>query len=239
MNARHETDHIKNSMAASAVTRPAVPKLVLIAEPNIDTLDLYKTYLVPRRYVVEHAITGPEALAKALADPPDIAIIETQLPIIDGFALCGLLRNDPKTRRLPIVMLAADDRPIDADRARRAGATAVLVKPCPPDALFAELSRIDEQPPPPSSEARVTRAAANVQARAESRRYERYTTTTPPHAPPQLRCPQCDGTLQYEESYVGGVTPKFAEQWDQFHCPSGCGTFQYRHRTRSLRRPIA
>jgi CheY-like chemotaxis protein len=204
----------------------------------MDTLELYKTYLVPRRYVVEHATTGPEALAKALADPPDALIIETQLPIIDGFALCGLLRADPKTQRLPIVMLASDSRSVELDRARRAGATAVLVKPCPADALFAELSRIDEQPPP-ASDTRFARAAANVHARARSRRYERYATTAPPHVPPQLRCPQCDGTLQYEQSYVGGVTEKFAEQWDQFRCASGCGTFQYRHRTRSLRRPFA
>jgi len=225
-------------MGANPLPRAAVPKLVLIAEPSMDTLDLYKTYLVPRRYVVDHAMTGPEALAKALADPPDVAIIETQLPIIDGFALCGLLRDDPKTQRLPIVMLAADSRPLEVERARRAGATAVLVKPCRPDALFAELSRLDDQPPP-ASDNRFARAAANVHARAESRRYERYTTTTPPHTPPQLRCPQCDGTLQYEQSYVGGVTQKFAEQWDQFRCPSGCGTFQYRHRTRSLRRPFA
>ena len=225
-------------MGATPLARPAVPKLVLIAEPSIDTLDLYKTYLVPRRYVVEHAMTGPEALAKALADQPDALIIETQLPIIDGFALCGLLRDDPKTQRLPIVMLAADNRPVEVERARRAGATAVLVKPCAPDALFAELSRIDEQPAA-TSQTRFARAATNVHARAESRRYERYSTTTPPHVPPQLRCPQCDGTLQYEQSYVGGVTQKFSEQWDQFRCPCGCGTFQYRHRTRSLRRPFA
>lgn len=203
----------------------------------MDTFSLYKTYLVPRRYVVEHAVTGPEALAKALADPPDVVIIETQLPIIDGFALCALLRDDPKTHRLPIVMIAADQRPLELDRARRAGASAVVVKPCLPDALFTELARLDEEPPLPEGPQPV-RSAVNPHARANSRRYERYKTSTPPQTPPALRCPQCDGALQYEDSYVGGVTQKFAEQWDQFRCPSGCGIFQYRHRTRSLRRPF-
>jgi CheY-like chemotaxis protein len=83
-------------MVPNPLVHAAVPKLVLLAEPSIDTFGLYKTYLVPRRYVVEHALTGPEALAKALADPPDVVIIERQLPIIDGFALCALLRNDPR-----------------------------------------------------------------------------------------------------------------------------------------------
>jgi CheY-like chemotaxis protein len=224
-------------MAANPVPHAAVPKLVLLAEPSVDTFGLYKTWLVPRRYVVEHALTGPEALAKALADPPDVAIIETQLPIIDGFALCALLRNDPKTRRLPIVMIAAEGRPLELERVRRAGATAVVVKPSAPDALLAALERIDEQPPVPPDTQAVS-SAVNTQARAKSRRYERYRTTMPPQPPPALRCPQCDGALHYEQSYVGGVTQKFPEQWDQFHCPSGCGIFQYRHRTRSLRRPF-
>jgi len=224
-------------MVANPLAHAAVPKLVLLAEPSVDTFALYKTYLVPRRYVVEHALTGPEALAKAIADPPDVVIIETQLPIIDGFALCALLRDDPKTRRVPIVMIAADGRPLELDRARRAGATVVVVKPCAPDALFAALARIDEQPPVPSDTHAVA-SAVTTHARAKSRRYERYRTTTPPQAPPALRCPQCDSALHYEQSYVGGVTQNFPEQWDQFRCPSGCGIFQYRHRTRSLRRPF-
>jgi len=224
-------------MMSNPLARAAVPQFALIAESSADTFELYKTFLVPRRYAVEHAMTGPEALAKALADPPDVMIIETQLPIIDGFALCALLRDDPKTQRLPIVMITADHRPLEAERARCAGATSVLVKPCLPDALFAELQRIHDEPPA-AADANPARGAVNTHSRAASRRYERYMTMTPPETPPMLRCPQCDGALQYEQSFVGGVTLKFAEQWDQFRCPSGCGVFQYRHRTRSLRRPI-
>src|SRR4051812_31183440 len=149
-------------MMSNPLARAAVPQFALIAESSADTFELYKTFLVPRRYVVEHAMTGPEALAKALADPPDVLIIETQLPIIDGFALCGLLRDDPKTQRIPIVMIAADQRPQELDRARRSGATAVVVKPCPPDMLFAELARIDEQPAVGSEPRGAGRAGVNT-----------------------------------------------------------------------------
>ena len=79
-------------------------------------------------------------------------------------------------------------------------------------------------------------AAAAVPSRAASRQYQRYVTTAPPLVPPALRCPECDTGLLFEESYVGGVTQKFSEQWDRFRCPDGCGSFQYRHRTRQLRR---
>ena len=38
---------------------------------------------------------------------------------------------------------------------------------------------------------------------------------------------------------LGGVTAKFSEQWDYYRCPAGCGAFQYRHRTRRVKRRAA
>ncbi len=51
-----------------------------------------------------------------------------------------------------------------------------------------------------------------------------------------MTCPRCDRPLLYEKSHVGGVNARELEQWDYFECPQGCGTFQYRQRTRKLRR---
>jgi hypothetical protein len=64
----------------------------------------------------------------------------------------------------------------------------------------------------------------------------RVETDAPPAAPPSLVCPACDKPLVYARSHVGGVNARSSEQWDYFDCPSGCGTFQYRQRTRKLRR---
>ena len=58
-------------------------------------------------------------------------------------------------------------------------------------------------------------------------------TLTPDPPPPQLRCPGCDEPLEYRETVLSGVKPP--ERWDQFHCRA-CGRFEYRHRTRQLRR---
>jgi hypothetical protein len=71
----------------------------------------------------------------------------------------------------------------------------------------------------------------NVLVRAHSR----FATTSPSVAPPTLRCPSCDRPLVYEQSYLGGVSDRHAEQWDYFTC-STCGMFQYRQRTRKIRR---
>ena len=52
----------------------------------------------------------------------------------------------------------------------------------------------------------------------------------------RLVCPNCDRPLQYVRSHVGGVSARLSEQWDYYTCHGACGTFQYRQRTRRLRR---
>ena len=66
--------------------------------------------------------------------------------------------------------------------------------------------------------------------------HRRGDTINPPVAPPTLVCPLCDKPLTYRRSHVGGVSSKHSEQWDYFDCEAGCGTFQYRVRTRKLRK---
>jgi hypothetical protein len=44
--------------------------------------------------------------------------------------------------------------------------------------------------------------------------------------------------MVYVNSQIGGVNASQPEQWDRFDCPAGCGAFQYRHRTRQVRRII-
>jgi two-component system cell cycle response regulator DivK len=211
------------------------PQRVLIVDPDVDTHELYHTYLQPRGCVVEHAEDGPAALAKALTGAPDVIVTEARVPGIDGVTLCGLLRNDPATRSVPIVLLTADARPSLQDAASRAGATRVLVKPCLPDALWRELQQIHEL-----LGACVERPAIERRiARGVVRDRQRHVTATPPAAPPTLHCPDCAAILAYDRSQVGAVTAKFPEQWDYYHCPAACGTFQYRHRTRSVTRSAA
>jgi CheY-like chemotaxis protein len=226
--------------------KPAVdllqPQLALVVDPDEDTQELYKAFLVPRRYVVAHAHDGRDALAKAIGDPPDVIITETDLPFIDGYALCQLLRSDPSTRNIPIVVVTADARTAAGQRARTAGADTVLVKPCLPESLFAEMETLRRRPRvtvvTSSPEENRTPPSDRPDRTGQSKSYQRYQTTTPPVPAPTLRCPTCDAMLTYQYSYVGGVTRAFGEQWDHFECPNGCGQFQHRHRTRKVTRII-
>jgi len=195
---------------------------------------LYREVLQRRGSDVVDAVDGRDAMVRALSVRPSLVITELHLPILDGFALCSVLRRDSLTRAVPIVVVTAERRPSEVDRARAAGADVVLIKPVTPEALLSEIDRLLEQPPATEPrERKVTRPGARRTSLKKA--YQRVTTTTPAIPPPDLWCPRCDRPLQYQRSFVGGVSQRQPEQWDQFDCPAQCGTFEYRQRTRSVR----
>ena len=212
------------------------PRLLLIVDADQDTRDLYRMFLVPRRFIVEQAGDGRDALAKALSTPPDVIVTDDRLPGIDGLALCELLRRDPATRSATIVVLTSDSRQHIDNAARKRGADEVILNPCLPESLWRTLEDLRERPPGLRPQDGILDAAA---WRARSKRHQRFETTTPPTPPPTLHCAVCDVLLTYQRSYVGGVSATFSEQWDHFQCSRGCGEFEYRHRTRRIRHLIA
>ena len=229
------------------------PIVALLVDRDKDTRQMYAEYLKLGNWRVDEASDGREALAKAIALHPDIVITETRLPGIDGITLCGLLRRDVATNTIPVVFVTGDAYPADIERAMEAGGDLVLTKPCLPEDLLSRLHVVLE-----ASQALRTKSAAvrsnalERLARAEDvlsrsvdtvhrhltlkKAHRRGDTINPPIAPPTLVCPLCDTPLAYRRSHVGGVSSKHSEQWDYFECEAGCGTFQYRARTRKLRK---
>jgi two-component system, cell cycle response regulator DivK len=240
------------SMLSSFTTewRPDSAIRVLLADCDQDTRQMYGEFLRQSSVELDEAADGREALAKALARPHDVIITETRLPGISGYELCQLLRRDVATKSTPIIVVTAEAFATSLERARKAGADVVLVKPCLPDVLLAEIRRttrhssalrqhsaelLVRSASQMSRAQELTRATA-THRRALSRLFSREDTTTPPNTPPDLVCPSCDQPLAYQRSHVGGVSERHREQWDYYECANGCGMFQYRQRTRKLRR---
>src|SRR5437867_6852163 len=113
--------------------------LTLLVDRDRDSLQMYAEYLRHASYEVEEAEDGREALAKAISRRPQVIVTETQLPGIDGFRLCELLRADVSTQATPIIVVTGDAYPDDLVRATRSGADVVLTKPCLPERLIAEI----------------------------------------------------------------------------------------------------
>lgn len=206
---------------------------ILIADADEGTRSLYRESLRIAGCDVVDASDGRDALVKALSVRPTLVIADTQLPIFDGYALCNVLRRDSVTRSVPILLVTTETRSTQLDRARAAGVDAVLNKPVTPDELLREVQRLLKRPLTVSA---ATAHGRNAPERApRSKTHLRVQTQTPPRTPPQLSCPSCDRPLKYQHSHLGGVRPDHAEQWDAYTC-SSCGTFEYRQRTRKLRR---
>lgn len=229
-------------------TRP--PRL-LLADRDADSRRLYAEYLLLASFVIEEAEDGREALAKAISRQPDIVVAEAWLPFISGFELCRLLRRDQATSTIPIVVVTGGSIESDARLAKGAGADVVLSKPCLPETLLIEIDQLLDRlrelrerdravsetaaAPWAHSTQLLDRSRDKIRRTMLNHAHNRRNTTSPPLTPPLLICSECIKPLRYQHSQIGGVNERHAEQWDYFECPTGCGTFQYRQRTRKLR----
>ncbi len=124
---------------ADAVAEPpAVAGRVLVADDNADMRE-YVRRLLSSRYDVTLASNGREALDQALADPPDLVVSDVMMPELDGMQLLAALRGDPRTARVPVVMLSARAGQEAAVEGLSAGADDYLVKPFSAEELLARV----------------------------------------------------------------------------------------------------
>jgi CheY-like chemotaxis protein len=115
---------------------------ILVVDAHADTRELYRRSFALAGYDVVEASDGRDALAEALARPPILVVTEIRLPYVDGYALCENLRRDRVTADVPILVVTAEARPVQVDRAQKAGADTVLIKPTTPDTIVDEMRRL-------------------------------------------------------------------------------------------------
>lgn len=118
--------------------------LVLVADDNEDIRDLLATRLRTRGFDVTTASDGQEALEKAHAESPDIALLDWVMPVIQGHELCVKLKTDPDTAQIPVVMVTARGEERDRLLGLDLGADGYLVKPFEIDELVATINDLIE-----------------------------------------------------------------------------------------------
>ena len=111
------------------------PPLVLAAEDDEIVLGLVVYRLEHSGFRVITARDGEEALQLALAERPDLAVLDVMMPKIDGIELTRRLRSHEETRAMPIILLTARVQEADVDRGFEAGADDYLRKPFSPQEL--------------------------------------------------------------------------------------------------------
>jgi Response regulators consisting of a CheY-like receiver domain and a winged-helix DNA-binding domain len=103
--------------------------VVLLVEDNEKNLKLAKDVLEFAGFIVHVATTGEDALSQARTSPPDLILMDLQLPGIDGHEALSQLRGDPGTSTIPVVALTAFAMRQDREKALSAGFDGYLEKP--------------------------------------------------------------------------------------------------------------
>ena len=116
--------------------------LVLIVEDQGELRQLYAQQLELSGFDVIQAENGADAIARTESHSPDVVLMDLSLPVVDGWEATRRLKNDARTAHIPVVALTAHDGSGELQRATRAGCDWFVPKPCPPDALIAEVRRV-------------------------------------------------------------------------------------------------
>lgn len=116
---------------------------VLLVEDDRDGRLLFAEWLEQAGFRVAQAHNGLQALERAVDTRPDIVVTDLNIPGIDGYELTRRLKQDPRTRTVPVVAVTGYAAfAADPGRARRAGCDAVLYKPCTAEDLESAIRRL-------------------------------------------------------------------------------------------------
>jgi CheY-like chemotaxis protein len=115
---------------------------VLVVDDHEDTRQMSLLVLRSQGFHASAAAGADDAFVRACEERPDVIVTDLAMPEGDGWDLIQKLATDPRTERIPVVMLTACATEQVRERARKERLAAFFFKPCPPDALAAELRRL-------------------------------------------------------------------------------------------------
>ena len=104
-------------------------KVVLVVDDDLDVAEMISAYLSVHGYTVRSVGLGEAAVQEALVNPPDLVIQDINLPDIDGFEVAYRLRNNRKTREIPIIFLTEKRARSDRLQGLELGADDYITKP--------------------------------------------------------------------------------------------------------------
>ncbi|GAB4329150.1 MAG: hypothetical protein OHK0047_15880 [Leptolyngbyaceae cyanobacterium] len=102
---------------------------ILIVDDTPDNLRLLSAMLTKQGFEVRKALTGQAAIASALADAPDLILLDIKMPTMSGYEVCQQLKANPRTEQIPVIFISALDDVIDKVKAFAAGGIDYVTKP--------------------------------------------------------------------------------------------------------------
>ena len=115
---------------------------ILIAEDSPHYVRLVELILKRGGHSAKIAVDGEKALSEVRKEQPDVAILDVNMPGMNGLQVLEVLKSDPETAGVPVIILTATSHALTKQEAIASGAAAFLTKPFSPTALLSTINQI-------------------------------------------------------------------------------------------------
>jgi two-component system alkaline phosphatase synthesis response regulator PhoP len=115
---------------------------ILVVDDEVNITQILEFSIGAEGYEVITASNGEEAVEKARREQPDLIILDIMMPRIDGYEACRILKSNPLTKNIPVVLLTAKGRDIDKRLGYEVGATDYIIKPFSPNKLIERIQEL-------------------------------------------------------------------------------------------------
>jgi CheY-like chemotaxis protein len=102
-------------------------KILVVDDDPSDRILLRK--MLDNKYIVTEATNGKEALNSVCNEKPDLILMDIMMPKIDGYSACSMIKRDPSTADIPIIMLTGVNEELNVRLAEEIGASGYITKP--------------------------------------------------------------------------------------------------------------
>jgi two-component system alkaline phosphatase synthesis response regulator PhoP len=115
---------------------------ILVVDDEIYIVHILDFSLGMEGYEVITALDGEQALEKARAEKPDLIVLDIMMPKLDGYETCKILKAEPDTKDIPVILLSAKGRNVDQKIGFEVGADDYITKPFSPRKLVERINAI-------------------------------------------------------------------------------------------------
>ncbi|AQQ00965.1 MULTISPECIES: PleD family two-component system response regulator [Pseudoalteromonas] len=124
----------------SSLIEPKTRNL-LVVDDEYFNYEILKAALASK-FDVSYADSGQSCLASAIANPPDIILLDVCMPGLDGYDTCRMLKHTPETKNIPVVMVSGLESELEKKAGFDAGCDAYVVKPFSMSVLLEQINTI-------------------------------------------------------------------------------------------------
>lgn len=115
---------------------------ILVVDDEINITQILEFSIGAEGYEVLTALNGEDAVDRARRELPDLIILDVMMPKIDGYEACRILKANPLTKNIPVILLTAKGRDIDKRLGYEVGAADYIIKPFSPNKLIDRIHEV-------------------------------------------------------------------------------------------------